>query len=127
MGRVLALYLLAVAVQALHVLEEFRTGFHRAFPAALGFKPWSDEFFLTLNLVALSVFISSAAAWGVGWKPAVAVIWAFSVAMLGNGIVHPVLAVRRRAYFPGMYTALAHLALALLLLQALLQGETHPW
>lgn len=69
MERVVALYLVAVAVQALHVLEEFRTGFHRSFPLVIGLKPWSDAFFITLNLVALALFVlfGAALSYGLGY------------------------------------------------------------
>ena len=57
MDRVLALYLVGAALQALHVVEELRTGFHRTYPPIIGLKPWSAEFFVTLNLAALAIFV----------------------------------------------------------------------
>lgn len=119
MEPTLALYLVAVALQALHVLEEFRTGFHRTYPPLIGLKPWSDEFFITLNLAALALFVLIGIGVGYGLRYGTIVVLAFALIMLANGVVHLVLAVRRRGYFPGLYTALAHLVVAVLLLQAL--------
>jgi hypothetical protein len=54
------LFLLGLAVQSLHFMEEFVTHFPERFPALLGLPPWSESFFVTFNLIWLSVWILSA-------------------------------------------------------------------
>src|SRR5687768_5151886 len=55
-GRIVPVYAVAVLVQAAHLAEEYRTGFHRAFPPVLGAEPWSGSRFLIFNAVWLAVF-----------------------------------------------------------------------
>ena len=95
----------ALAWQCLHVLEEFLTGFYVRFPALLGLVPWSEEFFLTFNLVWLAIWIVSATALRDGRRWALWPIWFFAMGMLINGVAHPLLAFVAGGYFPGLWTA----------------------
>jgi hypothetical protein len=99
------LFLLGLAVQSLHFLEEFVTHFQERFPAMLGLPPWPDGFFVTFNLVWLSVWILSAIDLERGYRYALFPVWFFSIAAMMNGIAHPMLAIAARGYFPGLLTS----------------------
>ena len=103
--RVLGPFLLGVGIQCLHVIEEFVTGFHILFPRFLGLAPWSAEFFVAFNLSWITIWVWSPVAvrWGV--RAAALPIWFFSIAAVGNGIVHPLLSLATGGYFPGLYTS----------------------
>src|SRR5271163_1231660 len=58
--RVARLFLLGLAAQCLHFLEEFVTRFQDRFPRLLGLPAWSDDFFVAFNLIWLSVWLLSA-------------------------------------------------------------------
>src|SRR5438105_8378965 len=59
-SRILPIYIVAILVQCAHLIEEYRTGFYRAFPAVMGSDAWSARQFLVFNLVWLAVFIFAA-------------------------------------------------------------------
>jgi hypothetical protein len=99
------LFLLGLAVQSLHFMEEFVTHFPERFPALLGLPPWSESFFVTFNLIWLSVWILSAIDLERGYRLALFPVWFFAIAAIANGIAHPMLAVISHGYFPGLVTA----------------------
>src|SRR5713226_4991500 len=103
------IYLFGLAVQRLHFLEEYLTGFQRVYPPILGLEPWSDRFFVSLNLTALAIFILGALALLAERSAGYAVVWLFAVAMTANGVVHPALSIWKGGYFPGTITAPLHL------------------
>jgi hypothetical protein len=122
--RVGSLYLVGIAVQCLHLCEEYLTGFHAMFPEwAFGYR-WSDRLFVSFNLIWLSVFVL--AAWGVfnNVRLAYLVVWFFAlIGGVGNGIFHPVLSVIRGGYFPGLVTSLPHLVVGVLLVIELVKRD----
>ena len=99
------LFLLGLAVQCLHFLEEFITHFENRFPALLGLPPWPESFFVGFNLIWLSVWILSAIDLERGYRFALFPAWFFAIAAIVNGIAHPVLAVIAHGYFPGLVTS----------------------
>jgi hypothetical protein len=99
------LFLLGIAAQCLHFLEEFVTRFPERFPTLLGLPAWSEEFFVACNLVWLSVWTLSAIGLQKGYRAALFPIWFFAIAAMANGIAHPVLAVVAHGYFPGLITS----------------------
>jgi hypothetical protein len=102
----LAAYMVATAVQCLHMLEEYRAGFYQQFPPVLGATPWSAERFLVFNLAWLGVFIAGGV--GLARRARPAVIVALFLALgggVGNGVAHLGLALREGGYFPGAYSA----------------------
>ncbi len=117
------LYLFGIAVQCLHFLEEYLAGFQRAYPPILGMAPWSDRFFVSLNLIALAVFILAALGLLMQVRVAYVVIWFFAIAVTANGIVHPALSLRKGGYFPGTITAPIHLLVGVTLLAKLRKAE----
>lgn len=103
-------FLLLVLVQAAHSAEEYATGLYEVFaPARLASSLVSDDLatgFVVLNasLVAFGLWcyavpVRSGRAGGRGWA------WAWVLLELGNGIGHPLLALSRGGYFPGVVTA----------------------
>lgn len=120
-AAVLPVYLLGICVQCLHFCDEYVTGFQREFPGLLGYQ-WSDERFVTFNLIWLSMFVL--AALGVLWRVSLAYVVVLFFAILGgigNGIGHLGLCVIRGRYFPGAFTAPATLAVGVVLLGRLLK------
>ena len=120
--RVLFAYLLAVLVQGLHFIEEYRAGFYREFPPLVGAAPWSRPAFLLFNLAWLLVFVLAARGLTRRWRPAavVALFLAIGGGVL-NGLGHFALAARAGAYFPGLYTAPLSLAAGSYLLLRILR------
>jgi len=90
-----------IAVLALHLVEEIKTDFRRRFPLGEMPRPLFVGgnvavylfSFLTLLLAILKNHL------------AIPFAWVFAIAMLFNGIVHIVIMIVRRAYFPGGITA----------------------
>ena len=103
--RTARLFLIALAAQCLHFMEEFVTRFEDRFPALLGLPAWSENFFVVFNLIWLSGWILSAIGLQRGYWFALFPIWFFAIAAIANGIAHPFLAVVARGYFPGLITS----------------------
>lgn len=120
--RVLSAYLLALAAQGLHFIEEYRAGFYREYPPLVGAAPWSRSTFLLFNLAWLFVFVLAAQGVARRWRPAAVVV--LFLALGGgvlNGLGHFALAARAGAYFPGLYTAPLSLAAGSYLLLRILR------
>lgn len=121
--QVLPLYLAGIALQVLHLGEEYLTGFQTALPAFVG-DEWSDSQFLIFNFIWIFIFISAAI--GVFQKFTTAYLIVFFYAIMGgivNGIAHPLLSIIQGNYFPGTFTALPALVVGVLLLRQLLMRE----
>jgi hypothetical protein len=103
--RTARLFLIGLAAQCLHSIEEFVTGFSDRFPPLLGLPAWPEDFFVTFNLAWLTIWILSAIGLQRGRRFALFPIWFFAIASMANGIAHPVLAAVVRGYFPGLITS----------------------
>ena len=103
--RTARIFLLGLAVQSLHFMEEFVTGFEQRFPALLDLPAWSERFFVAFNLVWISTWILSAVGLQRGYRAALFPVWFFAIAAMANGIAHPLLAVVAKGYFPGLITS----------------------
>lgn len=103
--RTARLFLIGVAAQCLHFMEEFATEFHQRFPALLGLPAWSENFFVLFNLLLLSVWILSAIGLQKGYRFTFFPVWFFAIASIANGIAHPLFAVMVHGYFPGLITS----------------------
>lgn len=99
------IFLIGLAAQCLHFMEESVTRFPERFPPLLGLPAWSADFFLIFNLTWLSIWILSAIGLQKGYWFALFPIWFFAIASIANGIAHPLLAVAVRGYFPGLITS----------------------
>ena len=115
-------FLLGLAVQSLHFMEEFVTHFEDRFPALLGLSAWSVNFFVAFNLMWMSAWILSAAGLQRGNRVALFPVWFFAIACVANGIAHPVLAIAAHGYFPGLITSPILGVLGVLLWIRLLQS-----
>lgn len=103
--RVVRIYAVGIAAQCAHLMEEFVTGFHIRLPELLGLVAWSGEFFLVVNVTMIAVWVVSILGIRASLRVALFPAWVFAVAMLGNGLSHPLLAVATGGYFPGLLTA----------------------
>lgn len=103
--RAVAIFVLLLAFQAMHAAEEYATGFHEQFPAALGLAPWPAAFFVTFNLTCLAVWAIAVVGLRSGYRPAFFPVWFLAIAGMANGIGHPLLAIRTGGYFPGLLTS----------------------
>ena len=103
--RTLRLFLAGLAVQSLHFMEEFVTRFQDRFPGLLGLPAWPENFFVVFNLTWLSIWILSAIGLQRGYRFTLFPLWFFAIAAVANGIAHPVLALVKRGYFPGLITS----------------------
>jgi hypothetical protein len=118
--RVLPVYLAALATQFLHFTEEYVYGFHRRVSEVMaGMPPFDVNVFVAFNMVAYSLFLLAGVGMYKGLKPPMVIVWFFAIALLGNAIWHPLLALKVGGYFPGLYTSSAGWVLAPILLRLL--------
>ena len=103
--RLVDLLLLGIAVQCLHFTEEFITGFYERAPRFAGLAPWSSEFFVTFNLMWLAAWMVGAVGIRHHVRAALFPVWFLALALIANGLAHPLLAVAIGGYFPGLYTS----------------------
>jgi hypothetical protein len=99
------IFLIGLAAQCLHFMEETVTHFADRFPVLLGLPAWSETFFVVFNLTWLCVWILSAIGLQKGRRFALFPVWFFAIASMANGIAHPALALAVRGYFPGLITS----------------------
>lgn len=95
-------FLLGIAMQCVHAVEEFVTGFHVRLPELLGQTPWSAEFFVAFNLTWIAIWILAALTLSSTSRLPLIPIWFFALAMMANGVAHPLLALATGGYFPGL-------------------------
>jgi len=103
--RAVRLLLFGIAAQCLHFVEEFVTGFHLRFPRLLGLSAWTPEFFVTFNVSWIAIWVVSVLALREGARAALFPAWFLALALVANGIAHPILSVAARGYFPGLVTS----------------------
>jgi hypothetical protein len=123
-SKILPLYYLAVALQFLHFIEEYFSGFQRKFPQLLGYH-WTDARFLIFNLIWIAIFILAAL---VIRRSAVAHVIVIFLAAGGvaHGAGHILLFALSRGAFPGIYTAPFLLIIGILLLLRLYKTSAEP-
>jgi len=97
--RTVRLFLIGLAAQCPHFMEEFVARFEDRFPA----RP--QNFFVVFNLMWLCVWILSAIGLQRGYRFALFPGWFFAIAGIVNGIAHPIFAIVARGYFPGLITS----------------------
>jgi len=103
--KLVEVFLIGVACQCAHLIEEFATGVHLLFPPLFGLAPISAELFVGFNVFWLGVWALSAFGVLRGSRVAYFPIWFFGLAMCLNGIAHPLLSVWVAGYFPGLVTS----------------------
>lgn len=103
--RFIFLYLLGIACQCFHFLEELLTGFYVQFPAFLGLAPWSVKFFVTLNVTFIALWVIAAIGVQKQIQAAYFLVWFLTLGGIMNVVGHPLLALITQGYFPGLITA----------------------
>ncbi len=122
---ILPLYLLAVGIQMIHLLEEFLTGFYIAMPALFGDEPYPLNLWLGFNLVACFIFITG----GIALVKRltfmyIIVIFFVLFGLCFNGLAHLLTSIYLQDYFPGLYTAIIYLILGPLMIRILLKPSS---
>lgn len=123
--RVLPVYLVALAAQLLHFTEEYVYDFHlRVAEIAPWMPPFDADVFVAFNMIAYCLFLLAGLGLYTGVKFPMVVVWFFAVAgVLGNAVLHPLLALRAGAYFPGLFTSFAYWVIGPVLLARLWDKE----
>jgi hypothetical protein len=121
--RVIAVYLLAVAFQLVHMAEEYLGDFPHEFVALFNSpRPWTMRAFLLTFVFGFGALWVLAAA-GALYQLRIAnyMLWFYALgAGLINAISHFVFPVLKGGYFPGLYTAAGHLLLSALTIYLLI-------
>jgi hypothetical protein len=97
--------LVALVIQGIHFIEEAATGLHVRLPALFGLPPIPFALFVGFNVLWLGIWIGSVPAIRRARPPAFFAAWFLAIAGALNGILHPLLAVVARGYFPGLVTS----------------------
>ncbi len=107
--RVLPLYLGALAIQMIHFIEEFVTGFQSRFPVEIYHSaPFSANEFVISQMALYSFLIVAAIGIFKQWKIPMIMAWFLIVMLLiVNALQHPIYALMVKGYFPGLYTSFA--------------------
>lgn len=110
-----------LAWQFIHFAEEFTTGFRSQFPLLYGGTPYSDNLFVTFNM--LSYFVFTLACILVFTKKLrfllVPVMFYIIYGAIGNAISHTWWSLYLKSYFPGLVSAQLYWVLGPLLLYKL--------
>ncbi len=103
--RIIRPFLVGVAWQCVHFTEEFATGLNLKLPALLNLTSWSENFLVAFNLSWIAIWILSAVGVRRNIRVAYFPVWFFGLAMLANGLLHPLISLYVRGYFPGLVTS----------------------
>jgi len=113
------LTVLGVLLHVCHFSEEYWSQFYVRFPELLGLRTWSATFFAVFNLTWVTVWLGCVALLGSYPRMAVFPIWFLGIASAANGVVHPLLSLTTRGYFPGLWSSPLVGILGFVLLRAL--------
>jgi len=122
--KLVEVFLIGIACQCIHCIEEFVTGIHLLFPPLFGLAPVSAEAFVGFNVFWIGIW--ALAAFGVlrGAQIAYFPVWFFALAMCLNAIAHPLLSLWVGDYFPGLITSPIVGIMGIVILRQLLQTTT---
>lgn len=96
---------LALWAQSLHFAEEYLQEFYLRFPELLGLTAWPETFFLTFNSAWLAVWAIAIAALAKLPRATTFPLWFLAIALVANGIAHPLMAITTGGYFPGLWSS----------------------
>ena len=117
----------ATGIQCVHFVEEWVTSFHVSFPALLGLDPLPLSFFVSFNVVWISLWLASIRLLRDGVKAAFFCAWFLALAGILNSVAHPAMAFISGGYFPGLVTSpFIGIAAALLLKRLYLATAPRP-
>lgn len=103
-------FLALIVLQASHSIEEYIFALYEVFPVAR-FASGIVSSNLATGFVILNASLVAFGLWCYlvpvrsGWASARGLVWLWVIIELGNGVGHPVLALRAGGYFPGVATA----------------------
>lgn len=103
--RAVRLATLAIACQVLHFAEEVGGELNLHLPGVFGLDPMTMASFVSVNVVALAVWVLSVFALRARVSAALLPLWFLAVASVSNGLFHPALAIATGGYFPGVLTS----------------------
>jgi len=95
----------AILLQCIHFGEEYLTGFEVRFPAVFGRSPIPESVFVAFNLAWLGIWLGCLLGARAGRAVAIWPLWFLALALMLNGVAHPLLALRTGGYFPGLISA----------------------
>jgi hypothetical protein len=95
----------AVLIQAIHIAEEARTGFHEQLPALLGMPAMPFRGFIAFNLTWLLIWCVSVPGLRAARPLAYFAAWFLAIAGVLNGVGHHAFAIAVGGYFPGLFTS----------------------
>jgi hypothetical protein len=103
----LPLFFALLAVQFIHFAEEFATGFRTKFPSLYGGMPYSDNLFVSFNMIAYFVFaLTCILVFTKNLRFLLLPSLFFIIyGAIGNAISHTWWSLYLRSYFPGLVTA----------------------
>ena len=122
--KLVGLFLIGIACQCLHCIEEFVTGFHLLFPPLFGLSAISAEIFVGFNVFWIGIWALSAFGIMRCVRIAYFPVWFFALAMCLNAIAHPLLSVWQTDYFPGLITSPLVGMMGVLILSQLFQSTS---
>jgi hypothetical protein len=116
------LFLASIAVQVLHLVEEYGGRFYELLPALFDQYPWQPQRFVVFNLIWIGIFLVAAVGVFKRIRLAYLAVWFMAlVGGVGNAIFHTWLAIQNAGYAPGVATALINLPLGIALVYFLCQ------
>ena len=119
--NVLPVYLIAIAIQLIHFIEEFTTQFFVRFPVEIyNSNPYSANEFVISQMFVYILFIIGALGVYKKWKFTMVFVWFLVIMMyVVNTIQHPIYAIMVKGYFPGLYSSLTGFIMAPILFKKL--------
>jgi hypothetical protein len=118
------LFLASIAVQMLHLIEEYGGRFYELLPALFDQDPWQPQRFVVFNLVWIGIFLVAAVGVFKRVRLAYLAVWFMAlVGGIGNAVLHTWLAIQSTGYAPGVATALINLPLGIALVYFLCQPQ----
>ena len=123
-NRLMPFYLTALGVGLINFNEEFLTNFRVLFPQLYGGLPYSNNAFVTSNIVSYIIFLTAPLlvyfkGFGVFLMP---LLFYVVYGVLGGSISHLLFGIYARGYFPGLYTSFLYWPLIPILLLIFLRS-----
>lgn len=123
--KITVLYLLALAWQLIHFVEENSTGFRYRWPIEIfRTKPYGERQYVAINALSYAIFIVGGIAL-LKRRPELSLPAVFFAVMgvMYNGVQHPIYSWMVKGYFPGLFSGLVDLALGPVLLRRMFWSE----
>lgn len=124
-GDFLPPFFILLAVQLIHFVEEYLTGFRVRFPELYDGAPYSNDLFVTFNMIAYAVFILGSIAAVTTQRRFLLIPPLFFIVYgaIGNAISHTFWSFFLGEYFPGLFTAQIYWVLGPVVLVTLVRSR----